>query len=166
MGPYLVDSNFFIQAHRVFYPLDVVESFWHVIQDLAMSDVIISIDKVRDEIYSNKDSLSQWCENNLPTSFFRKTSIDSVLRKYADVANWAKSRRGHYLNGAINEFLEVDEADAWLVAYAMSKNKIVVTYETSEPKRKNKIKIPDACKPLAVEYINTIEMFRQLEITF
>ena len=28
MSKFIVDSNFFIQAHRSIYPLDVVQSFW------------------------------------------------------------------------------------------------------------------------------------------
>ncbi|MCF8308668.1 MAG: DUF4411 family protein [Bacteroidales bacterium] len=31
MAHYLVDSNLFIQAHRVNYPLDVVTGFWKTI---------------------------------------------------------------------------------------------------------------------------------------
>lgn len=37
MNFYLVDSNFFIQAHRAYYPMDVVPSFWIKVSDLAKS---------------------------------------------------------------------------------------------------------------------------------
>jgi hypothetical protein len=69
---------------------------------------------------------------------------------------------------ALNEFLDADEADAFLVTYALtdSLNRIVVTHEVSEPNRKNKIKIPEACNALIVKYVNTTEMFRQLKETF
>lgn len=52
---YIVDSNFFIQAHRMYYPLDVMPSFWQRVMDLADTGRIISIDKVRNEIVKNKD---------------------------------------------------------------------------------------------------------------
>jgi len=35
MGTFLLDSNFFIQAHRDTYPLDVASSFWDKLAQLA-----------------------------------------------------------------------------------------------------------------------------------
>lgn len=35
MTVYVVDTNFFIQAHRSYYPLDVVPTFWRRVRDLA-----------------------------------------------------------------------------------------------------------------------------------
>jgi hypothetical protein len=60
MSVYVVDSNFFIQAHRVSYPLDVAFSFWNKVKQLANDGKIISIDKVKQEIYQNEDALKQW----------------------------------------------------------------------------------------------------------
>jgi hypothetical protein len=34
----------------------------------------------------------------------------------------AISRSGHYLSNALNEFLDADEADAFLIAYALADN--------------------------------------------
>ena len=51
----MVDSNLFIQAHRVNYPLDVVKSFWEALSELAHKDKICSLDKVKKEIYENDD---------------------------------------------------------------------------------------------------------------
>ena len=61
MDVYVVDSNFFIEAHRANYPLDIAFSFWNKVKDLANSKIIISIDKVNkgkrtiimDENYNN-----------------------------------------------------------------------------------------------------------------
>lgn len=64
--------------------------------------------------------------------------------------------------------MDADEADAFLVAYALSDktNRIVVTQEISRPERKNKIKIPEPCDVFGIKYLNTIEMFRALGKTF
>ena len=35
MSKFIVDSNFFIQAHLSIYPLDVAQSFWAKIKNLA-----------------------------------------------------------------------------------------------------------------------------------
>lgn len=162
MSVYVVDSNFFIQAHRVSYPLDVAFGFWNKVKQLAIEEKIISIDKVKQEIYKNEDALKQWCEDNLPMDFFKDTI--QALDAYGLVAAWSVSRNAHYLQNALAEFLNADEADAWLVAYALadSKNRIIITHEISEPNRRNKIKIPDACRANGVQFANTIEMFRQL----
>ena len=70
MSRYLVDSNFFIQAHRAIYPLDVAPSFWKKVKVLATNGNILSIDKVKNEIFQNEDDLKNWCVNNLPSDFF------------------------------------------------------------------------------------------------
>ena len=33
--PFIIDSNFFIQAYRINYPFDVVPSFWVKVKELA-----------------------------------------------------------------------------------------------------------------------------------
>lgn len=166
MPVYVLDSNFFIQAHRINYPIDIATGFWNKVKQLAEEGKIISIDKVGDELFDKNDALEAWCKNNLPKHFFKNTSV--VIQEYTRVTAWAYSRAGHYQPNALNEFLQSDEADAFLVAYCLADpvNRILVTQEISEPGRKNKIKIPEACLALDVSYINTIEMFRSLGETF
>jgi len=166
MSVYVLDSNFFIQAHRFYYPIDVAAGFWNKVRQLAEQGKVISIDKVKKELYDKNDALEDWCRNNLPENFFKDTS--EVMAAYAQVTAWAMARNRHYLPNALNEFLNADEADAFLVAYCLadSTNRFVVTHEISEPNRKNRVKIPDACIALNVTYVNTIEMFRQLGETF
>ena len=166
MTVYVVDSNFFIQAHRATYPLDVAISFWNKVHDLAQAGTIISIDKVKKELFDKNDELEEWCVNNLPADFFKDSS--TALPEYVQISSWATSKSDHYLPNAINEFLDVDEADAFLVAYAFADihNRVLVTHEVSDPKRRNKIKIPEPCVHFGVTYLNTIGMFRELGITF
>ncbi len=166
MGIYVVDSNFFIQAHRVSYPLDVAFSFWNKVKQLAEEGKIISIDKVKNEIYDKNDALEEWCKANLPEDFFKESS--EVMAAYGQVSAWAISRSSHCMPNALNEFLDADEADAFIVAYALAdpNNRIVVTQKISQPNRKNKIKIPEACIALNVQFVNTMDMFRRLEETF
>ena len=166
MAVCLVDSNFLIQAHRATYPMDVVPGFWSTVKRLADNGDIISIDKVKKEIYSQNDTLTNWCKANLADTFYHDTA--SVMTEYGMVSNWAISKSSHYLSNAINEFLSADEADAYLVAYALADatNRTIITHERSEPNGKKKIKIPEACDELGVSYLNTIDMFRSLGVTF
>ncbi|SDD44415.1 protein of unknown function [Algoriphagus faecimaris] len=166
MKVFVVDSNFFIEAHRAIYPLDVAIGFWSKVEQLAQEGKIISIDKVKDELYQNNDELKKWCQNNLPEDFFKDT--DLVLPQYAKISVWVDSKRAHFLPKAVNEFLAADEADAFLVAYGMAdiENRIIVTREVSDPKAKKRIKIPDCCLEMGVAFLNPIEMFRMLGETF
>ena len=166
MQIYLVDSNFFIQAHRAIYPLDIATGFWNKVKMLSDSGTIFSIDKVKNELYNKNDELENWCKNNLPDSFFKDSS--EIIQEYSQITTWAVSKADHYLPNALSEFLDADEADAFIVAYALSdkSNITIVTQEISQPNRKNRIKIPEPCNEFDIKYINTIEMFRQLGETF
>ncbi|MDA3860101.1 MAG: DUF4411 family protein [Melioribacteraceae bacterium] len=166
MAIYVVDSNFFIQAHRAIYPLDVAITFWEKVKQLAIDGKIVSIDKVKNELYDKNDELELWCKDNLPSDFFK--SSDESIPSYIQVAEWASSRSDHYLEKAINEFLDADEADAFLIAFVLSDNgnRILVTHEKSAPQKKGRIKIPDVCDSLGVRTFKTIDMFRDLGETF
>jgi hypothetical protein len=166
MEIFVADTNFFIQAHRLIYPLDIAFSYWNKVKQLAEQGKIISIDKVKNELYDKNESIERWCKANLPEDFFRDTS--HVMDKYGMVSSWAISKSNHYLPNALNEFLSADVADAFLIAFALEdpNSRIIVTYETSEPLRRSKVKIPDVCIGLNVTYVNTIEMFRKLGETF
>src|SRR5438067_568185 len=118
MPLFLLDSNFFINAHRSHYPFDVVPSFWARIQDLANGGFIGSIDKVANEIRRGNDILRDWIDNSLPQHFFVDTTV--FINEYTQVVQWAYSRSNHYSQAALNQFLDADEADAWLIAAAMN----------------------------------------------
>lgn len=166
MSVYIIDSNCFIQAHRLSYPLDIAYSFWGKMKELASDRKMISIDKVKSEIYRNEDVLKKWCDQNLENDFFKDTKQE--MKEYDKVVKWAMSKKDHYIQRALQEFLDADVADAFIVAYALAdpENRVVVTFENSEPTRKNKVKIPDACIALNVNYVNIMDMFRQLGVTF
>lgn len=162
MSRYVVDSNFFIQAHRFHYPIDIANSFWGKVKELADKEIIISIDKVKKEIYRNEDKLTKWCKSHLPHNFFKDSS--SSVTKYSLIATWAASSK--YRPSAKTEFLATDLADSWLVAYAWDNGIKIVTHEKSAPESKKRIKIPEVCDQFGVEYLNTMEMFRELRETF
>lgn len=162
-APFLLDSNFFIEAHRTSYPFDVVPSFWVKVKELAENSKIISIDKVQKELLKNNDELSQWCIDNLPVDFFKDTT--ATITSYALLTTWVYAKSDQYLPQAISEFLDADEADAWLIAYAMNNGNQIVTHETSSPTSKKRVMLPDAANPHHVTCIKTIDLFRALGVT-
>ncbi len=161
MTPFLLDANFFIEAYRKGFPMDVIPSFWVKLKELADAGKIISLDKVKDEIYKNEDELKFWCEANLPASFFKDSS--EVLDAYKEVVQWAYSKRENpYSQSALDVFMEADAADAWLVAYALKHKQPLVTNEVAAPESKKSIKIPDACRSFGVQTFQPMEMLRAL----
>jgi len=160
MGPMIVDSNFFIQAHRDTYPLDVAISFWQKISELAVAGHIISIDKVKAELNRNRDALTTWCDTNLPADFFVASA--PMIGQYARVINIARRRQPSYNQRALDTFFDAEEADAWLIAHSLSGGNSIVTHETSQPAGIARVKIPDICALLGISTLTTIEMFREL----
>lgn len=165
MATYILDSNIFIQAHRMYYPFDVVPGFWNKLKELSNKGIIISIDKVKKELCntSNPDILSKWCMNDINTSFFVDTTL--CIDKYIEIARWIQAHT-FFMQNAKDEFLSTDLADPWLIAYAMKNNCIIVTHEISQPQRRNRIKIPEPCIYFGINFINPIQMFRELGETF
>ena len=166
MVKYLVDANFFIQAHRESYPFDVAISFWNKINQLASAGKIVSIDKVKAEIYEKNDDLEAWCKSNLPHNFFEDTSHS--ISAYSQITKWAVSKKVHYKETAVNEFLDSDEADAFILAHSLeNKDKfVIVTHEKSQPEIKRKIKIPEVANHFGLKYLNTIDMLREMGESF
>ncbi len=159
---FLVDANFFIEAHRVTYPFDVIPSFWSTIVQLAQKGEICSIDKVKSEIYRHEDDLKEWCEENLPENFFKDSA--PTIKTYAHIAAWATSNSNQYRSSAIAVFLDAERADAWLVSYAIENSMTVVTQEVSAPESRKNIKLPDACLGQNVPFNNTVQMLRALNV--
>jgi len=143
---YLINSNTFMTAARTFYSFDYGTKFWDFLEEQATSQVLASIDKVFEEINRGDDELKNWANRNF-SKYFLSTKNETVFQKYAELMQWAEIKNNHYTRNAIDEFMKEDNADPWLIAFA-SKNSdeyIIVTFETSNPNRKNKIQIPDVC---------------------
>jgi hypothetical protein len=105
---------------------------------------------------------------------FFKVSPVVIARRALDLkkitkpvlVDWTISRNDHFQQKAIDEFLDSEEADAWIVSYCLKHKYLLITHEVSQPTRKNKIKIPEPCKALGVSHLDTIGMFRKLGVQF
>ena len=160
---YVLDANVLLQAFKKDYPMDVAEGFWQQLGIAAQRGDFLSIDRVKDELYTNPDDLSDWCDRELPDNFFRP-SVDSTA-EYQQVINWAFGRL-QYMSRATAEFTRTSNADAWLAAYGLKHQLCVVTMEASRPDSKKIIKLPDVCLAHTVDWCSTMEMFRRLELKF
>lgn len=164
---YLIDANCFIESKNVTNPLDVAISFWAKIKDLALAGRIHSIDKVKTELVSMGDELSQWVKDEIPASFFYSTSTADVQQNVADLRSWAIAT-GRYDNKAIQDFSSSTVADPYLAGYAATDREHikVVTNEKAGTGSKHSVKLPDACAQKGVSCLRIMEMLREMGETF
>ena len=154
---YLLDSNIFIRCKNEM-PMDIFHGFWQRLAELAQNGQIFSSIKVKEEIYKGNDELKEWCANQLPQGFFLPFEAHA---EYANLMTWANNNQV-FTVPAKQEFATV--ADAYLVATAAAKGMKVVTFETSDPLCKKRVKIPDACIAIGVDFCSLNDMLHALGV--
>ena len=155
---YLFDTNIFVESKKNL-PMDIWPTFWKKMVDLINSGQVFSIDKVKDEIEHGGDELTDWIRDHAPRDFFLSMDTESML-KYSETQNWAQSNPIGFTQAALAGYAQV--ADAYLVATAAAKKMILVTFEKSEPNRRNRVKIPDACNGIGVRCCDLNTTLRNL----
>jgi len=162
---YVLDTSLFIQARRSYYAFDIAPSFWQYLVKSTNEGIITSIDKVYDEIERGKDDLYEWVQQNLPLQFFYSTdNSPEVLANYQQLVSWSSSNT-QFLNNAKAEFAQYDEADAWIVAFALSSKLTVVSQEIFNANIKRKFLIPNVCHEFNVRHIDTFTFLRECNFT-
>ncbi|MUG68437.1 DUF4411 family protein [Paenibacillus campinasensis] len=163
---YVLDANVFISAHRGYYDFDLAPSFWRSLESHASQNNIRSIDKIQDEIISsnpkNPDRLHLWSAANFK-DYFERTDSQDVIDSYSEIQQWAYSNQ-QFTASAKDEFAR--NADAWLIAYTKAKGHTLVTHEAYNPEMRKRILIPVVCRQFNVDYVNTFEMLRSLQVSF
>jgi Domain of unknown function (DUF4411) len=155
---YLLDANVFIEAAKHYYAFDIAPSFWNAVVNHCGTNACISIDRVKAEIDQGGDALAAWINAEI-THGFASSADAAVVTAYRTVMTWATGH-SRFTQAAKSEFARA--ADGWLVAYAMANSCILVTHEQLNDAIKKRIKIPNACKDMNVQYCNTFEMLRRL----
>jgi hypothetical protein len=163
---FVLDANVFIQAYRRYYSFDICPGFWDSLLHHAQAGRLCSIDRVHKELLAGGkgDALENWVKSNAPDTFFVTTQAEAVARHYAEIMQWVVQEQPQFKSEAKNEFARA--ADGWLVAYAATHNRTVVTHEEYNPDNKKKVLIPNVCKQFNVPYINTFQMLRVLQVRF
>lgn len=156
---YLLDTNIFIESRKNL-PMDVWTTFWSKLSELAMNGQVVSSVKVKEEIAKGYDELSGWIKEHVPAGFF--LPIDSQdMAAFAQLQNWAMGK--DFTDTAKNEFATY--ADAYIIATASARQMTLVTFEKSNPQRKNRVMIPDACAAIGVACCDLNTMLRSIGIT-
>ncbi|MHB8632554.1 MAG: DUF4411 family protein [Thermoplasmatota archaeon] len=156
---YVLDANVFIQAKRFHYGFDFCPGFWDWLVRANSRGALHSIEKVEQE-FTGADELNAWAAAR-GASFFLKPD-PAMVAALSRVSAWVTSQK--YTQAAVTEFLS--EADFYLIGHALAHGHTVVTQETPEPHRQNRVKIPDACAALGVKWSTPFQMLRSEQARF
>ncbi|MFZ6641308.1 DUF4411 family protein [Undibacterium sp. TC4M20W] len=149
---YLLDSDVLISAKNLHYNPKFCGVFWSWINEAHNAGNLFSVDKVKNELLSggDKDVLYEWATRTNLSSFFLKTN--QCAKQWGALSAWAHSPAKAFKEVAKAKFLDIESADAWLIAYAAEhKDCVIVTNEVSAPFSKSSIKLPDAAAHLGVK---------------
>lgn len=159
---YALDANVLINFHRNFYPFDIAPAFWRQLIEKGNFKVIL-LDKIKNEIYSNEDQLSEWLKTNEVSFATKKSGDANILPNYTKILASIMDNQ-QYKESAKSEFASV--ADSWLCALALTYDHVIVTQETYEPHIKRRVKIPNVCNEFNITYINLQQFVREIGIRF
>ena len=158
---YFLDANTLIEAKNVHYAMDFCPAFWDMLKLENEKGVIFSIDFIYNELLKGNDELSTWAKTQKENSFFIETSDVETQMIFIEIVNYVNEQ---YSEKEAKKFLDV--ADPWLIAKSKVMGAILVTKEVLAPANTKKIKIPNICEVFDVQYIQTQEMIKKLEVKF
>lgn len=154
---YCLDSNIFIEAWNKHYSPDLAPDYWEVIDQLAQEGTIFAPQEVKRELEAVDDGLSSWADQR-PHIF---KEIDSSVE--ANVIAIFQSEKNRRL---LQEGKGHSGGDPWVIAHAMSEGAVVVTKESYEDKSPIKVRIPNVCENMDVEWIDEFEFLRRVGVSF
>ncbi|MFN8565705.1 MAG: DUF4411 family protein [Anaerolineae bacterium] len=157
---HLLDANCFIEPFLHYYGFDVCPGYWSWIEQQNVAGELFSIDKIKDELTEKGDDLSDWADTKDDTFFL---PVDNAtLVEYARIITWVNAQ--NYTNPAKRRFAA--GADPFLIAFALAHGHIIVTHETHEPLRRNKVKIPNVCLQFGVNWMMLHDFLKSKGVRF
>jgi hypothetical protein len=117
---------------------------------------------VKSEIDRGDDELKTWANSSFHP-WFASTDDIEVIDAYSRIIEWVNKQK-QFNGSAKADISHGDNADAWLVAYALSKDCVVVTHEQHAPDAKARIPIPNVCQAFNVRWLDTFQMLRMLRV--
>ena len=150
---YLLDADVFIQAKRLHYGMDFCPAFWEWLRTQNEAGKVFSIEKVADELAEGGDDLWDWAEQRGRTFFLPPDQ--QMLTTLTEISQWVQNQ--NYRPAAVSGFFQ--DADYYLIAYALAHNHVVVTHEVASDGIKQ-VKIPNVCIGVNVRCMTPFAMLR------
>jgi len=156
---YLLDANVLINAHGLYYPIDMIPEFWEWIRHKATEGLIkMPIETFEEVRGGKKDLLTIWMHE-------KETLDHLMLKEEVDGAALNSVLSTGYATDLTDTEIEQVGRDPFLVAYGMNTrhSRSIVSEEISKPsKQRANRKVPDVCSSVGVECCNTFSMLRNL----
>ena len=157
---YFLDANVLIDAHRDYYSLSRIPEFWDWLEYQGSVEKVKIPIEVHEEI-KGKGELAQWArQESVKSRLLFSEEVDRQL--VSDVVE-----RG-YAPDLTDDEVEKIGRDPFLVAYAMvdPSGRTVVSTEVSKPKKQRANRhLPDVCKTLRINCIDTFGLVQDLNFT-
>src|ERR1051325_4675571 len=145
---YVVDTSSFTSLQRT-YPRDVFPGAWTLVERLARSGVLLSVEDVLEELKSQDDEALKWAKKNksifLPLDEPIQKQARRILAERPNLVDLKRKKSG---------------ADPFVIAGAAVSSCAVVTEEKPSG-GPPKVKIPDVCKLLGVRCMTMLDMLRE-----
>lgn len=154
-----LDSDTLMRAKNQAYAFDIAPGFWEIIKRNAKSGRLASSTLVYEEIARGGDELADWANGERGTELFVEPD-DKTQGLMNGIADWVQK---NYETQQAAFFLK--GADPWVIAAAMSDGGVVVTHEALVGQDSKRVKIPNVCLKLGVQYTDCYEMLRSLKET-
>lgn len=156
---YCLDANVLIQAWQKYYAPAICPSYWDLLNDFGEKDVLFMPEMVYDEITRTEGDLSIWLKSsNIP---IRKID-EGVTKCLQDI--YSSNPNHKFL---VDNTKQRSIADPWVIAHAINENAIVVTKEEKVTAlNSKKIKIPNVCDNMEVDWMNDFQLVKELGLVF
>ncbi|MCH7226182.1 DUF4411 family protein [Haloferula sp. A504] len=151
---YLLDSNTLIEAKNAHYSFEVCPGFWDWLVLKIGEGSVLSIEAVSTELRRQTDELSEWAVRDASGMFLAPDAATAVAMR--EVTAWVMAQDYKEEHRA-NFFAK---ADPLLIACAKAHDHKVVTHEVPVPENSRKVKIPNVCQAMDVEWTNLYSMLR------
>ncbi len=156
---YCLDANVLIEAWQKYYSPKFCPQYWDVLNNLGKEGRIFLPEMVFEEITRTEDELCKWLkESKIP---IRKIDanvtkcLQEIYAKNPSHQNLVDNIKGRSL------------ADPWVIAHALNEKAIVVTKEAKVTAlNSSRVRIPNVCDNMGVEWINDFELIAELGILF
>lgn len=156
---FCLDANVLIQAWQKYYSPSICTSYWGILNELGIRDIIFIPEMVYDEIVRTDDDLSKWLKSsNIP---IRK--IDAQVTSCLKEIYSADPMHKYLVDNTKARSL----ADPWVIAHALREGATVVTKEEKVTAvNSTRIKIPNVCEKMNVSWMNDFQLIIELGIVF
>lgn len=158
---YLLDANVLIDAHNMYYPVDMVPEFWEWLLHMAATGNIAMPLETFEEVRGTKDA-----KKDIFNDWMRREGVEETLVLKEDFEPHAlHAVLAAYAPDLTDSEVEQVGRDPFLIAYGLMAplHRVIVSNEVSKPSktRANK-KVPDVCREVRVTCCNTFSMLRAL----